>query len=110
MRWRDRKGSDNVEDRRDETGGGFGFPFPRGRGGGFPGGRFPIPTGKGGGIGIFGVLIILGLMFLFGIDPRVILQEGGGGGGGGVPFPRSESPGRDGLPGDSAPSRDTPMP
>jgi uncharacterized protein len=107
MRWRDRKGSENVEDRRDESGGGFGFPFPR-RGGGFPGGRFPVPSGGRGGLGIFGVLIILGLMLLFGIDPRVILQEGGGEVG--VPFPRSESPGRDSLPRDSAPSRDTPMP
>jgi uncharacterized protein len=110
MRWRDRKGSENVEDRRDEGGGGFGFPFPRGGGGGFPGGRFPIPSGKGGGIGIFGILIILGLMFLFGIDPRVILQEGGGGGGTGLPFPRSEAPGRDSLPQDTAQPRDIPMP
>ena len=60
--------------RRDE-GGGFGFPMP---GGGmrFPGGG----AGHGGGIGIFGILIILGLMFFFGIDPRVILQGGPPGG------------------------------
>jgi predicted metalloprotease len=111
MRWRDRKGSENVEDRRDETGGGgFRFPFPRG-GGGLPGGRIPIPMGRGGGIGIFGILIIFGLMLLFGIDPRVILQEGGGGGGGQIPFPRSEAPGRGNpLPGDEAPGREINLP
>lgn len=41
---------------------------------------------KGGGIGIVGVLVILGLMFFFGIDPSVLLQ-GGGPGGGGTGFP-----------------------
>ena len=70
MRWRGERESENIDDRRDE-GGGFGFPMP---GGGmrFPGGG----AGRGGGIGIFGILIILGLMFFFGIDPRVILQGG----------------------------------
>ena len=74
MRWRGERESENIEDRRDE-GGGFGFPMP---GGGmrFPGGG----AGHGGGIGIFGILIILGLMFFFGIDPRVILQSGPPGG------------------------------
>jgi uncharacterized protein len=74
MRWRDQRESENVEDRRTE-GGGFGFPFP---GGGM---RFPGSgsRGRGGGIGIVGLLIILGLMFFFGVDPRVIMQGGGGG-------------------------------
>ena len=75
MRWRGQRESENVEDRRDE-GGGFGFPFP---GGG--GGRFPSGGGRGGGIGILGLLILLGLMFFFGLDPRVIMQPGGPGGG-----------------------------
>jgi predicted metalloprotease len=71
MRWRGERQSDNVEDRRDEGGGGFGFP-----GGG--GVRFPSGGGGGGGggIGIVGLLIILGLMFFFGVDPSVILQGG----------------------------------
>ena len=75
MRWRGQRESDNVEDRRGE-GGGFGFPFPRG------GMRFPGSgsRGGGGGIGILGLLIILGLMFFFGVDPRVIMQGGGPGG------------------------------
>jgi predicted metalloprotease len=82
MRWRNREKSENVEDRRGQSGRrGFPFPFPRG-GGRFPGRgtRIPIPSGRGGGgIGIVGLLVILGLMFFFGIDPRVILQDGGGG-------------------------------
>jgi uncharacterized protein len=74
MRWRGERESENVEDRRDE-GGGFGFPFP---GGGM---RFPSGgSGRGGGIGILGILIILGLMFFFGVDPSVILQGGPPGG------------------------------
>ena len=76
VRWRGRRESDNVEDRRGESGPG-GFPFPIGRGGGM---RFPFPGGgggrKGGGIGIVGFLVIVGLMLLFGVDPRVILQGG----------------------------------
>ena len=78
MRWRGERESENVEDRRDEGGGGFGFPFPGGGGMRFPGGGGD--AGRGGGIGIFGILIILGLMFFFGIDPRDILQGGGPGG------------------------------
>jgi uncharacterized protein len=76
MRWRGQRESENVEDRRDD-GGGFGFPFPGGGGMRFPSGG---SGGAGGGIGIIGILIILGLMFFFGIDPRVILQSGGPGG------------------------------
>jgi predicted metalloprotease len=74
MRWRGQRESENVEDRRGE-GGGFGFPFPGGV-------RFPSggSGGRGGGIGIVGLLIILGLMFFFGFDPRVIMQGGGPGG------------------------------
>ena len=73
MRWRGERESENVEDRRDEGGGGFGIP-----GGGL---RFPSGGGaRGGGIGIVGFLILLGLMLFFGVDPRVILQGGGPGG------------------------------
>jgi hypothetical protein len=75
MRWRGQRESENVEDRRDK-GGGFGFPFPGG------GARFPSSGGgRGGGIGIIGLLIILGLMFFFGVDPRVIMTGGSPGGG-----------------------------
>jgi predicted metalloprotease len=74
MRWRGERESENVEDRRDEGGGGFGFPSPGGL-------RFPSGgAGRGGGIGIVGFLILLGFMLFFGVDPRVILQGGGSGG------------------------------
>jgi uncharacterized protein len=76
MRWRGERESENVEDRRDEGGGGFGSPFPGGGGLRFPGSG----GARGGGIGIVGLLILLGLMFFFGIDPRVIMQGGGPGG------------------------------
>lgn len=78
MRWRGERESENVEDRRDE-GGGFNFPFP---GGGvrFPSGGGSDGSGGGGGIGIVGLLIILGLMLFFGVDPSVIMQGGGPGG------------------------------
>ena len=81
VNWRGRRESENVEDRRDEGGtADSGFQFPGGGGGG----GMQLPIGKGG-IGIFGILIALGLMFFFGIDPSVIL---GGGGGGGFPMPK----------------------
>jgi uncharacterized protein len=85
MRWRGGRESQNVEDRRDE-GGGFGFPFPGG-GVSFPSGG----GGRGGGIGILGILIILGLLLFFGIDPSVIMQ-GGGGPGGEDNFPNIQLP------------------
>jgi predicted metalloprotease len=87
VRWRGQRESENVEDRRGQGGGGFGFPFPRGGGMRFPSGS---PGGRGGGgIGILGILIILGLMLFFGVDPREILQ---GPSGGGTTFPDIQLP------------------
>jgi predicted metalloprotease len=73
MRWRGRRQSSNIEDRRGESRrAGLPFPFPTGRGGGMR-----LPTGRrSGGIGIMGVLIILGLMYFLGVDPSAIMQGG----------------------------------
>lgn len=74
MRWRGRRESSNVEDRRGQGGGGFG---------GLPGGlRFPMGGGGGRTAGVgggLGVLVIIGLMLLFGGDLGSILGSGGGG-------------------------------
>lgn len=64
--------SKNVEDRRSEGGGGFGFPG--GRGG------IQIPVG-GGGFSLTTLLIIGALMLFMGINPLDVLMGGGGGGG-----------------------------
>ncbi len=97
MKWRGRRESKNVEDRRGQSGG---FGSSRGRGI-----RFPMPRsrgGQGGGIGIMGLLIIVGLMFFFGVDPRVILQ---GGSQGGVPEIRTPRPSTGQTPQQPAPQR-----
>ena len=60
MRWEDLPESQNVEDRRGESGGGGG-----GFGGGFPGGR--------GGLSV-GAILVLGLIgYATGIDPSVLI-------------------------------------
>ncbi len=61
MRYDDFRRSDDIEDRRDDSGGGMG------------GGGFGIPMGGGGGLGI-GTVIVLGLLgYAFGIDPRILI-------------------------------------
>lgn len=56
MRYDDFRRSDNIDDRRDDDGGGFG-----------------IPMGGGGGLGI-GTIIVLGLIgWAVGIDPRLLI-------------------------------------
>src|SRR6202011_6311818 len=60
MRYDDFRRSDDIEDRRDDSGGGMG------------GGGLGIPMG-GGGLGI-GTIIVLGLIgYAFGIDPRILI-------------------------------------
>jgi predicted metalloprotease len=88
VQWRGRRQSDNVEDRRGEEGSG-GFPFPGGQGGGMP---FPMPGGRrSGGIGIVGLLIMLGIALLLGINPLDILT----GGGNQFPMPKVDTQGRE---------------
>ena len=77
MRWRGREKSENVEDRRAQSGRrGFGFPFPGGGNTG-RGVRIPMPSGKGGGIGIIGLIIVVVIMLMLGVDPRILLEGGG---------------------------------
>jgi len=60
MRYDDFRRSDDIEDRRDDSGGGMG------------GGGIGLPMG-GGGLGI-GTIIVLGLIsYAFGIDPRILI-------------------------------------
>src|SRR6516162_10113136 len=72
MRYDDFRRSEDVEDRRDEGGGGMG-------------GGFGLPMG-GGGLGI-GTILVLGVIgYALGIDPRILIGgaeilNGGGGGG-----------------------------
>ncbi len=66
MRYDDFRRSDDIDDRRDDSGGGVG-------GGGMGGGGFGLPMGGGGGLGI-GTIIVLGLVgYAFGIDPRILI-------------------------------------
>jgi uncharacterized protein len=80
MRWKGRRQSSNIEDRRG-MGGGFGgmggMRFPGGLGGGMGGGGMR----RGGGIGIFGILILLGIAWLLGINPLALLSGDLGSGG-----------------------------
>src|SRR5215471_16177899 len=64
MKWQDLRRSDNVEDRR-------GMSPAGGFGGGFGGGGGMIRTG---GLGIGGILILLVVSYLFGIDPLSVLS------------------------------------
>lgn len=65
MRWRGRRQSANIEDRR-------------GRGGGFGGIRIPIGRGGGrrAGIGGVGLLLLVVVALLFGVDPSFLLTGG----------------------------------
>lgn len=73
MKWRGRRGSRNIEDRRGQ-GGGRGT----GRGGGRRG------AGLAGGVGGFGLLAIVVIGWFLGVDVTPLLSGGGGNGGGGA--------------------------
>lgn len=73
MRWRTERRSDNVEDDRAAGGmGNGGFGGGGFRGGGFGGGGIRI----GGGLGLIAVVFIA---LLFGVDPSALLQDLSGG-------------------------------
>ncbi len=66
MRWQDGRESENVEDRRGEDGG---------ANGGFSGGRMgiPLPIGRGG-LGIGGLVVVLLVSWVLGINPMTLLN------------------------------------
>jgi len=66
MRWRDMRQSGNVEDRRGMGGMGFGGGFRTAGAGGL------------GGLGIGGILIVVVLSWLFGVNPMSLLDPGSG--------------------------------
>jgi predicted metalloprotease len=70
MKWRGRKRSSNVQDRRGASGGMFG------RSAGMGGSGFRIPTGggAGGGLGIGAIVIILIIGVALGINPLSLLD------------------------------------
>jgi uncharacterized protein len=70
MRWRGRRTSDNIVDRR--GGGGFGGGLGGGR-------RVRMPLGGGGKMGIGGMVLVLVLALVFGVDPAMLLGGGGRG-------------------------------
>lgn len=71
MRYDDQdRESHNVEDRRDQRGGGM-FRFPGGQGGGMR-----IPIGGRGGFSLTTILIIGAIMLLFGLNPLDLLKGG----------------------------------
>lgn len=73
MKWRGRRGSDNIEDRRGQAGGGG---FGRGGfGGGFGGGLGGAPRrGRGGiGLGGFGLVAAVLIGWFFGVDLTPLL-------------------------------------
>ncbi len=89
MRWRGRRESSNIDDRR-SSGGGGAFPGGFGRGGS----QIRLPTGgRGGGLS-FGTIAILVVLFFgmraCGIDPLDMLAGGGGAPGGGGQFAQEE--------------------
>jgi hypothetical protein len=70
MRFGGRRISGNVGSQRGQGGGGFGFPMGGGGGGGMPFG--------GGGLGCGGIVILIILAFVFGINPLTLMGGGGG--------------------------------
>lgn len=95
MRWMGGRRSENIEDRRGESAGGFGGGFPGGFGGG--GGR---RIGIGGGIG--GIVVVV-ILLLLGVDPSVLLQ----GGDGYVPAPSEQQQPAPRMPGTQAQDEQT---
>jgi hypothetical protein len=76
MQWEGRAESSNIEDRRGAgpVGGGFGGSMGGGFGPGL-GGGIPI-GGRGGGLGIGGIIVLLIICWVLGINPLTLLGGG----------------------------------
>jgi len=87
MEWRGRRQSDNVEDQRGSSMGGLG-------GGGF---RIPMGGRGGGGLGIGGIVVLLIICWITGINPLTLLSGGdiGGGSNGGYQQDAGRAPAND---------------
>lgn len=70
MRWRGRRTSRNIEDRRGDADRSLGMGDGRG------GARVRMPRGRGGRIGGIGAIIVLVLGLLFGVDTSFLLGGG----------------------------------
>src|SRR5580698_7488612 len=98
MQYDDFRRSADIEDRRDDSGGGLG------------GGGLGLPIGGGGGLGI-GTLIVLGLVgYAFGIDPRILIGgaeilTGGGSQAPSYQSDRSSASAKNGVPTDEMGNR-----
>ena len=66
MRWGSGRRSDNIEDQR-SAGGGLGFPSGR------TSGRIGLPGGRAGAGG-FGLIAVVVVALLLGVDPSQLLQ------------------------------------
>ncbi len=77
MRWDKFRKSKNVDDVRGQTSRG-GFRLPGGLGSTGGGGRrLRLPRGRGGKISIWGIVLMVGVAWLFGINPLELLMGGG---------------------------------
>lgn len=78
MRWQDERRSENIEDRRGDG--------PRMSG-------FPMPGGRAGGISGLGLVIVIVISLITGVNPLSLLQGMGGMGGGGTEVaPQEQAP------------------
>lgn len=83
MRWRGRRQSSNVEDRRGSSGGGLGGGFGRGMGRiRFPSGMGRGRVGRRAGFGGMGLVVVVVIALLMGVDPAALLTGAQGPGDG----------------------------
>src|SRR5476649_2998698 len=82
--------SSNIEDRRGDRRGGGGFGGGGFGGGGFGGGGIPIPLGGGLFKGGFGLIAIVVISLILGVNPLTLLGGFVDGGGGSYVAPQTQ--------------------